>query len=122
VSVANELLASWIGPATVPPPRVTLAPDTVVIRLPAPLAEKLALLMTVPSSSCTCEPLRASMAPPLLLTVVCNCSVPPSARSVPVLVTPPAALISSPAACVATMVPWFTSEKPAAPPPIRCPA
>ena len=110
-----------MAPATVPPLSVTVAPPTVVIKLPTPLDEKLALLMTAPLSSCTCEPLSASIAPPPLLMVVCSDKVPPSARSVPVLVTPAAALMSSPADDDAMIVPWLASAKPALPAP-RVPA
>ena len=102
--------ATVIGPATVPPPSVTVAPPTVVIRLPAPAAEKLALLMVVPLSNCTCEPLRASMLPPALLTTTLpNCKVPPSARITPLLVRPAVVSTRSGAPDVAMMVPLFVT-------------
>ncbi|MBK8525704.1 MAG: hypothetical protein IPL57_00960 [Rubrivivax sp.] len=100
------MLATDMGPATVPPPRVTVAPLTVVMTLPAPVAEKLALLMVLPLSNCTCEPLRASMLPPLLLTTTLpNCRVPPSARITPLLVSPALVSTSSGAPDVAMTVP-----------------
>ena len=108
----KELLATVIGPATVPPPSVTVAPPTVVIKLPAPVAEKLALLMVLPLSNCTCEPLRASMLPPALLTTTLpNCSVPPSARITPLLVRPAVVSTSKPALLVAMTLPLLVMAK-----------
>jgi len=116
----EALFSTSSEPVRVPPASVAELPLGTAMALPAPLASSVALVTTVPLSSCTWEPFSASMLPfVLLMLTLLNCSVPPSARITPLFTRPALVDTSSGVDWLASTVPLLVMAR--GPPLPSCP-